>query len=272
LFERGEGRTSAERTGGRAEEVERQRCVCVAVQDGEPEGRLLAVRGEIGQPLLLGGQPAVLVGVTQIGGVELTHLVREDVQLPGTLELVTAEGSELTGEGRKPATERVHPVGVDGAEAVECPSLGAGMRQLLVVTLTVDVDEHCSRLEERSDRSHLAVDPAPRPPGDGDGAGDHGLGPRLVEETGLHQGLVGSGPNQRGIGPLSEHELEGFDQQGLSGPRLSGERGHPRLELDRQVFDDPEVADAELGQHGLSDRVRRPGCSAAGSRTPGARA
>ena len=73
-------------------------------------------------------------------------------------------------------------------------------------------------------------------------SGDH--------EPALDHGLVGPGPHHRGVGPSTEQEAQGLDQQGLTRSGLSGEGRHARLQGDGDVVDHAEVAHPELDQLG----------------------
>ena len=64
--------------------------------------RGLAVGGRGGQPVLLGLEPGVLVGVLDAGPLDLADLVPEEVDLPGPGPGVTAEGLGLVGEAPEP--------------------------------------------------------------------------------------------------------------------------------------------------------------------------
>jgi hypothetical protein len=52
------------------------------------------VGGGVGQALLLGRQPFVLVGVLELRGVELVDLEAQEVELAGPGSLIAAEPSQ----------------------------------------------------------------------------------------------------------------------------------------------------------------------------------
>ena len=115
----------------------------------------LAVSDGIAEQRLLGVEPRVLVGIGDIGPVELVELVAQQVDLPRPHPLVAAERGQLgvdLGEARPRRTQRFE---VDVAEPVECGALGGGRQQALVGVLTVEVDEPGGRVGQRRHRGRV---------------------------------------------------------------------------------------------------------------------
>ena len=122
-----------------------------------------------------------------------------------------------------------------------------------MLVLPVDLDQLRRGLAEGAERRHATVDPGPGPPLGGNGAGeDHlVLGVALPhDEARLDQGLRRAAAHHARVGPPAEDQLQRLDDQRLARPGLPRERGHAGTELEREVLDDPEVADVQVGQHG----------------------
>ena len=189
-------------------------------------------------------------------------MIAENVSLAGPLVLVPADGGQAPVDllqllPSPPARPEVCP-----GELVEGSPLGGGREQGLLVVLAVDVNELFPGFGQGSDRDHPTVDPGPRASTGRDRAGQYdlyvplssrslqALFARLVthavhtvqagyHEPGLHHGFFGPGPHQAGRGPPTQHQLEGLDQQRLTGAGLTGERGHPWPEPQGEVLDRP---------------------------------
>ncbi len=71
----------------------------------------------------------------------------------------------------------------------------------------------------------------------------------VEHEAALDDGLGGAVADHPGIGPAAHQQLDGLDDQRLARAGLAGDRGHPGLQHQRQLADDPEVADGQLVQH-----------------------
>src|SRR5207249_845628 len=72
-------------------------------------------------------------------------------------------------------------------------------------------------------------------------------------EAALDDRLVGTGPYQDGVAPPSHEELDGLDDERLAGAGLARQGCHALVQYQREVGDHTEVADAELGQHQVSN-------------------
>ena len=126
-------------------------------------------------------------------------------------------------------------------KASRARTLGVGVDQGPVLVLPVELDEPGGGLGQGADRGHPPVDPRPGATAADHRPGQHdlavltvGTGPGpTVDEPALDHGLVGAGPHHRRIGPAPEEQAEGLDQQGLAGPGLAGEGGHPRRQRRR---------------------------------------
>ena len=74
---------------------------------------------------------------------------------------------------------------------------------------------------------------------------------REVEDA-LDDGTVGAGAHERAVGPAAEEQPERGDDHRLAGAGLAGEHREPAVERQHGLVDDPEVADADLLDHGAA--------------------
>ena len=88
-------------------------------------------------------------------------------------------------------------------------------------------------------------------PSSGSGARD-GEGPRRDFEQGFDGRLRGARPDVIGRALLAEEEADGVDEDGFSGPGLSGQDREPVGELEGQVLDGGEVPDPQELDHAAS--------------------
>ena len=119
--------------------------------------------------------------------------------------------------------------------------------------LAVEVDERPPVLGQLAGGRQPAVDVGPGATLDRHHPGQHHL---LVaqHQPALDQRLTGPRAHQRGLGPAAHQQPDRLDQEGLAGPRLSGERGQARPEQQPGLRDHPEITYEELEQHQRSDR------------------
>ena len=156
---------------------------------------------------------------------------------------------------------------LDAAVGVEGPPLSAGRDEGAVLMLTMKLEQLLGPLGEHADGDHATVDPRSRPTGPGHGTRQHGLGVltvgtarSTVGQSSLDHGFGCTGSDHRRIGAAAEQQAESVDEEGLARPRLTGEGGHARRQLDGDVVDHAEVANPELDEMqchrrpGLSDR------------------
>jgi hypothetical protein len=69
-------------------------------------------------------------------------------------------------------------------------------------------------------------------------------------ERRLDDRAIGTGPDERAVAPIARHQSEGVDDDGLSGAGFAGEDVQSGTELDDEVVDRHEVADAQRLEHG----------------------
>jgi hypothetical protein len=117
-----------------------------------------------------------------------------------------------------------------------------------VGVLAVQVDQLGPRLGQGGHRRHAPVHVRTRPARRGYGAGEHHL-PLVDDEAALHERLLGPRAHQHAVGPTPHQQLDGLDQEGLARAGLAGERREARFQDEVGLGDDPEVADAQFGQH-----------------------
>lgn len=62
-------------------------------------------------------------------------------------------------------------------------------------------------------------------------------------------GFRSSGPDQLGIGPLAESQLDSVDEERFTRSGLSGEHCETGTERDLRALDDRDILDGQLNQH-----------------------
>ena len=227
--------------------------------------RGIAVGRRVGQAVLFQPERGLFVGILQVGGGDLLHLVAQDVGLAGSLLGIAAQSRQRLVECEQLAPDGPHPAEIRAGKGIEDVALGGRRDEGAVLVLPVDLDQLGRHLAQSGERRHAAVHPGPGPALGGDRAGEDHLAGGVAlphHETRLDQGLGGTGAHHARVGPPAQDQLQGLDHQGLAGARLAGEGGHAGLEDQRQVLDHAEVAHVQIGQHG---RLTGPGGRAAGS-------
>ena len=154
-------------------------------------------------------------------------------------------------------------------EAVEDLGLGRGDRQLAVLVLAVEGEQPPAEQLQVRRRGGAAADerrgPArgrhPPPEHDLLDAGRQALGElahlRLIEqarrnvEAALDPGLVGSRADDLRARPAAHQEIERVGEDGLSGPRLTGDRVEAGAEPELGPLDQQQVLDSQLSEHAL---------------------
>jgi NCS1 family nucleobase:cation symporter-1 len=201
--------------------------------------------------------------------LDLGHLMPQQVQFPGPRPFVGVERRQVCLQAA-PAVERRRESSTGGfepGEGVEEVELAGGLEKGLVVVRPVDVDQPVAEGREGLERRGRAVDELPVAARRGQGALQHELpvldrlesgfleprrdrGAHAADiEHALDRAGIGAGPDQSAIGALAEEEVEGPDEDRFPRARLAGDRVEPRTKLDRQVGDEREVLDAQMGQH-----------------------
>ena len=229
--------------------------------------RGLAICPRIGQAILLAAQCRLLVRILEVGGCDFVDLVAQDVSLTGALLLVAPEAGQGVVERPQLAPHGAQAAQVRAGEGIEHVALGSGGDQGPVLVLPVDLDQFGCGFPQRSDWRHAPVDPGLRPSLGGHRAGKDHL-PLLVavadHEPGLDERLGGAGAHHALVGASPEDQLQRLHDERLARPGLAGERGHAGAELDGQVLDHAQVADVQVGQHGIITRPVGPGAGSAG--------
>ena len=187
-------------------------------------GSRLPVPERVGQRVLLGGQPGLLLGIVDAGGVQLGHLVAQEVGLAGPRALVAPERSQLGVQLGHTTARRPQRTQVDVPEAVERSPLSARREQGLVVVLAVQLDEAGGGGGERGRRRRPPVDVSAGATVGRDDAGQHDLVVAGHEAT-VDAGLGRAGSHDRGVGAATDEQLERLDQHRLAGPGLARDRG-----------------------------------------------
>ena len=217
----------------------------------------LAVGGRVGQPVLLGLERAVLVGVVEGRGVELVDLVAQQVHLSRPRSRIATERRELGVELRDARPRGSQRRQIDPAEAVERASAARPPP-----ATTGGCADHGGRRGARPSSASCAT-VASRPfryARDRPSRGMTRPSTSSVSSTTNRPSIVHSDAPCRttpAVGPPSDEQLDGVDEQGLARAGLAGERGHAGAEHEHELVDDAEVANRQLDQHSVSDRSGR---------------
>src|SRR4029077_17287203 len=105
------------------------------------------------------------------------------------------------------------------AEGVEEVALGPFVEQALLLVLAVNLDQRAGRVGESGRRHVLIVEPGRGAAGRRNLAdGNQGL--RSAVEEGLDPGDLCAIADERGVGPGTDREAQGIDEQALARPRF----------------------------------------------------
>ena len=217
----------------------------------------------------------LLLAVLQRGGLDLAELEGEEVTpLFGAVRRFLqfterAAGAIGVGDGVRDGAALIVEPGV----VVEDSSLPRRSEEGEVRALTVDVYQGVAdgaddvgrdgAPVEARDGASLAVDLA----SENDGAVVVDFEVKVTEglpnvgfagdvEDGFDDGRGRSGAHERAVGGASEDELEGVDEEGLSGAGLAGDDVEAGGEGEAGLLDDGQVADGQLDEHRGDYRAR----------------
>ena len=225
--------------------------------------------GAVGGPAVALDQVGLFVGAQACGidlmdlvAQQLEFLLRRALRVPQDLEGVARLLPGLPGRGIGRA------VGFRPGPGVEHAELAVAGKQRLVVVRAVEVDELVAELPHDLERGRRAIGELAVGSGGGEGSFQHqlpaiaGLDPRPgqdgVEAGGIGQlenrfdrALVGPRAQQGAVGPVAQDQREGPQDDGLAGPGLAGDGDEARAGFPGQAFDEGQVLDAKVRQHGL---------------------
>jgi hypothetical protein len=57
-------------------------------------------------------------------------------------------------------------------------------------------------------------------------------------------------PNDAVVSAVAQQQADSIHQDGFAGPRLAGDRAHSGRQFQFQIFNNGEITNAYLGQHG----------------------
>ncbi len=228
-----------------------------------PRGR--AQRVEPAQALAREQQLLVLA-LVRVDRVDLAQLVVEQV------ELALALGGELE-QGCLALLQRAHQRErrracaqargvIAGAEAVEDLQLRRGQRELAVLVLAVEREQHAAELAQVGYGRGATADVGARAPVGADAAREHELlrvgadalaellaqALRQVEDP-LHVSLAGSGAYDPRPRAPAQQQIERVREHGLAGAGLAGEHVQPWRQAQLRLLDQQQILDTELLQH-----------------------
>lgn len=81
-----------------------------------------------------------------------------------------------------------------------------------------------------------------------------GLMGRIQAEDSLHQGSVGAGAHDGGVGAAAQHQADCINDDGFSRSRFSGQDDEAGGEEEVEFVYDGKIANMEFGKHGLTQR------------------
>ena len=148
---------------------------------------------------------------------------------------------------------------------VEQLALGIALEQRLVGMLAVDVHQLLAQFAQCLYRCGLAIDVAARAAVGADGAAQDAFTVHLqfsLAQPGLHfvqrtdleggadLGTIAADAYRAAVGTIAQHQAEGVEQDRFAGAGLAGEHAHTGRELQLQLFDDGEITDGKMPEHG----------------------
>ena len=215
-----------------------------------PPGDRLAVLG--------GPEPRPDLGClagAQSGGVDLGRLVLG--QLEPANELAGLEGELLQGGLiRPPGFDREadgSALRLEATVGIEQVPLAALVEELLLVVLAVDLDERPGDLGQAGRGDRLVVETGAGAAIDVDLAAADQV-PAGPFHPGGDPGRLGAVPDEAAVGPRTEGQAEGVDQQALAGPGLAGDHVEAGAEGQVEPVDQGQVRDGQLEQPAGSGR------------------
>ena len=203
----------------------------------------------VAEQRLLGVETRILVGVDDVGPVELVELITEQVDLAGAHALVAPECGQFGVDLGQSGPRRAQRFEVDTTEPVEGGPLRRRRQQALVGMLAVEVDQTAGRLGERRHRRQAPVHVGARAPVARDHPAEHQLPTVGGDEPTVDSRLVGAVAHHRRVASTADEEFDGFDEHRLARPGLAGDHRQAVAEDHLDTLDDAEVLDVQFGQH-----------------------
>ncbi len=180
----------------------------------------------------------------QPGRLDLGQFVLGQVEPPGELARLERELAQR-GVVRPPPLDCRPDFGslrFEAAKGVEESPLVALVEQELLIVLAVDLDERAGDLGQAGDADRLVIDPGRRSAGEADlaGADEWAVGPL---DPGGDPGGLCAVANHAAVGPGTEGQAEGVDQEALAGPGLAGDHVQALAEGEIELVDQGQVLD-----------------------------
>jgi hypothetical protein len=133
---------------------------------------------------------------------------------------------------------------------VEQRNVLIGIEQLLVLVLSVELDQSLSQVTQRCRGRKSAIHKGPTSALRGDFAAHDGLGSVGLLEDCLNGGDLLAGPHEVQRGASAEKQTNGLDENRLAGAGLSREHVERLFKLDGGRLDDCQVSNCEVTNHG----------------------
>ena len=124
------------------------------------------------------------------------------------------------------------------------------VQKLLVLVLSMELDQPVRQVLERGGRGQRARDEGAAPALCGDFASNDQVGGLARDfEDRFDGGEVLAGAHQVGRRTAAQQEADGLDEDGLAGPGFARQDVERMFKLDRDRLDDRQVADGKVAQH-----------------------
>ena len=148
--------------------------------------------------------------------------------------------------------------------AVEQIEMAVGDEQALVFVLPVHLEQASGQVAQRARGGQRAVDERAAAALRGDLAAHDDFLVAGVEDR-LDGRQLLARPHEIARRPRAQQESHRLDQDGLAGAGLSGEHGEPGVELDLEPFDDGQMLNTQIAQHGGSWKTAAFGAARGGN-------
>ena len=123
------------------------------------------------------------------------------------------------------------------------------IEQRLVFVLSVQIEQARAEIAQRRRGRQRVVDERAAAALSGHLAAHDRLAAVRTLEDGLHRRERLARAHQVGAGAAADQQVDRFDEDGLSGAGFAGEDVQARLELDFEMVDDRQMANAQEAKH-----------------------
>ena len=202
------------------------------------------------QQLSIGGERFVFAGC-EVGLLQLAELELDEIEPRRALAIVHAQSIELFAQPADGGECRRHLRArrVEAGPRIQQREMLRGIEQLLMLVLTVQLDESIRQILERRGGGQRAVDERAAAALRRDLAAHDQLAAVGGFEDRFDRGEVFAGADQILSGASAEQQADGFDEDGLAGAGLARQDVERLFKVDGDRLDDREVADGQVADH-----------------------